>query len=291
MSTSNGKIMVVTGANTGIGYQTALALSRQGVRVLAHARTEAKAREAAERLATGAAAAAGREAGELVPVWGDFASLDEVENLAQQILSRAEKIDVLVNNAGAVFSPRQESRDGFELTFAVNHLATFLLTHRLLDRIKLSAPSRIVTLSSAAHQRGRLDLDDLQSTRRYTMFGAYGASKLANLLFSKELAVRLEGTGVTSNSVHPGVVFTRFGRDGDAGGGFDWLMGMAKPFLISPERGARTSVHVATAPELEGVSGEYFIRSKVARPSKSGRDAELAKALWEKTVELLGDRL
>ncbi len=278
-----GKVVVVTGASSGIGFETALAVGRRGARVLVHARSEAKAKAAVERLS----ARSGTAAGTFEPIHADFERLDAVVALADQILDRADRLDVLVNNAGAIFSPRQETADGFERTFAVNHLAPFLLTRRLLPRLEASAPARIVTVASMAHKRARFDLDDLQSTRGYTMFGAYGASKLANILFTRALARRLEGRGVTANCLHPGVVFTRFGRDGDAGGLFDRLMGLARPFLITPEKGARTSVYLACSPKVEGVSGVYFIRCRPATPSRQARDDALAEALWERTEALL----
>ncbi|MGH9029176.1 MAG: SDR family oxidoreductase, partial [Acidimicrobiales bacterium] len=208
---------------------------------------------------------------------------------AEQILARCDRIDVLVNNAGVVLSDRRETADGLEATFAVNHLGPFLLTEQLLDRIKQSAPARIVTVASTAHKSARrgLDFDDLQSERRYSGMQVYARTKLANIYFTTELARRLEGTGVTANCLHPGTVATGYGRDGDAKGVLAFGVTVIKPFILSAEDGARTSIYLASSPEVDGVSGLYFVKCKTSSPSKPARDDEAAKRLWQESENLV----
>jgi NAD(P)-dependent dehydrogenase (short-subunit alcohol dehydrogenase family) len=191
-----------------------------------------------------------------------------------------------VNNAGAVFSQRSLTVDGFERTFALNHLAYFLLTNLLIDLLRADAPSRIVNVSSAAHTGAVLDFDDLQSERKYAGFRAYGRSKLANILFTHELARRLEGTGVTANCLHPGVVATGFNRNN----GLLMQLGMtiARPFLISAEKGAQTIVYLASSPEVEGVTGEYFVNCTATSSSPASYDDEAARKLWDVSASLTG---
>ncbi len=277
-----GRVVLVTGARTGIGFETALGLAERGARVLVHARRPEQAERTVERL---------REVGgnglSLEPVWGDFGHLDEVVGLAEQVLERTGALHVLVNNAGGIFAPRQLTEDGFERTLQVDHLAPFLLTWRLLPRLLASAPARVVTVASTAHHQARLDLEDLQSERNYRTFQVYARAKLANILFTRELARRLEGSRVTANCLHPGVVWTRFGRDGDAGTAFDWLMRLARPLLLTPRKGARTSIYLASSPQVERTSGEYFARCRPARSSRAARDPALARALWTRTERML----
>ena len=216
----------------------------------------------------------------------DLASLAQVRRLAADLASKLERIDVLVNNAGAIHTTRKVTVDGLEMTFAVNHLAPFLLTNLLLPRLAASAPARVVTVASDAHRVGPLDFGDLQAERGYAAMMVYGRSKLCNILFAAELARRLAGTGVTSNSLHPGVVATGFGRN-DAG----WLSAGVKllaPLFISPGKGARTSLHLATSPEVEGLTGRYFKDSRPARPSRAALDEVAAKRLWEASLRLTG---
>ena len=213
----------------------------------------------------------------------DLASQRQVRRVAAALRERFDRLDVLVNNAGVSgWRTRLVTEDGLERTFAVNHLAPFLLTTLLLDRLGASAPARVVTVSSAAHRFFALDFDDLQGERRYSAFAAYCRSKLANVLFTHELARRLEGTGVTANCLHPGVVATDLFRDMPR-----WLRAMlVRPVVLTPAQGADTVLHLATAPALAGVSGRYFARRKAVRPSRSSRDAHAARRLWEASEAL-----
>jgi NAD(P)-dependent dehydrogenase (short-subunit alcohol dehydrogenase family) len=221
----------------------------------------------------------------------DLGSLAYVRTGAAEILRRCPRIDVLVNNAGVVLSERRVTVDGLEATFAVNHLGHFLLTELLLDRLKASAPARIVTVASTAHKGARrgLDFDDLQSERHYRAMSVYSKSKLANIYFTTELARRLAGTGVTANCLHPGTVATGYGRDGDARGALALGLKLSAPFFLSPEKGARTSVYVASAAELAEVTGRYFVRCRVATPSKSAQDQKAAQRLWGESEKLVAE--
>src|SRR5512138_2861292 len=262
-----GKHVVVTGASSGIGLHTATGLARLGASVALVARD--RARGEAALAATRAASAGG------VPslFLADLASLAQVRRLADALLAALPRIDVLVNNAGAMHARRKESPDGHELTLAVNHLAPFLLTTLLVPRLRASAPARVVTVSSEAHRMGPLDLDDLEARRGYSAMKVYGRSKLANVLFASELARREAGTGVASNSLHPGVVATGFGKNDP--GWFRVLVTLGRPFLASPRKGARTSIHVAASPDLAGVTGKYFKDRRAVPPAPFARDEAL----------------
>ena len=215
----------------------------------------------------------------------DLASMESIRKFAADFLDTHERLDVLINNAAIMPTSRTETSDGFETQFGVNHLAPFLLTHLLLDLLKASAPSRIVTVSSTLHHKATLDFDDLQyEHNKYRAMQAYGRSKLANVLFTYELARRLKGTGVTANCLHPGVVRTGLMRDLPLF--LQPLLKVAGLLMLSPDRGARTSVHVATSPELEGVTGEYFDQCAVARSSSASHDAQSGARLWEISAEL-----
>jgi NAD(P)-dependent dehydrogenase (short-subunit alcohol dehydrogenase family) len=220
----------------------------------------------------------------------DLASVASIDAFAAGLLAATDRLDVLVNNAGAVHGQRLETDDGFEMTFGVNHLGHFLLTGLLLDLLRASAPSRVVNVSSHAHKSARrgLDFDDLQSERRYRPFDAYGKSKLANIYFTRELARRLEGSGVTTNALHPGFVGSRFGRDGDLGT-FIGSVGMplARPFAISSEKGARTPIWLASSPQVATMTGGYFYKCAPSTPSKVARDDEAARRLWAASEELV----
>jgi NAD(P)-dependent dehydrogenase (short-subunit alcohol dehydrogenase family) len=284
-SDMTGKTVVVTGANSGIGRETALALARVGARTLITARDPARGRQAAEDIAR----RAGSEQVELVVF--DLGDLGSVRAGAAEILDRCLRLDVLVNNAGLVSSERRETVDGYEMTFAVNHLGPFLLSTLLLDRLASSAPSRIVNVASTSHKGARrgLNFDDLQSSAGYRTMKAYGASKLANVLFTAELARRLEGTGVTANCCHPGTVATGWGHDGDTKGLL--ALGLKAmphvPFILTPEQGARTSVYLATSAEVAEVSGGYFVGCRQKRPSSAAGDASAARRLYEVSEQLV----
>jgi retinol dehydrogenase 12 len=269
-----GRVVVVTGASSGIGAAAALELAGLGALVVPVGR---------ERRRLGAIA---RRLGGAEPLQADFASLAQVRRLAAELLDRHPRIDVLVNNAGLVAGSRTISADGFELTFAVNHLAPFLLTNLLLERLRASAPARVVTTSSDAHRGGMIDLEDLQGERRWSTWSAYSNSKLANVLFTRALARRLGGTGVTANCLHPGVIRTRLGRGARLPIRVGWRV--ASTFFGSPRKGASTIVYLASSPEAETASGEYFVDSRPRQPSLQAQDDDLGERLWNESARLVG---
>jgi NAD(P)-dependent dehydrogenase (short-subunit alcohol dehydrogenase family) len=275
-----GRTCIVTGASSGIGEETALALARLGARVVLICRS----RERGEGSRAAIAQRSGNDAVDLV--LGDLASLAEVRRIAAELLATCPAIQVLVNNAAVVNLRRSTTVDGHESTFAVNHLAYFLLTNLLLDRMRESAPARIVNVSSNGHESGKLDFDDLQSERNYRCMRVYGASKLANVLFTYELARRLRGTGVTANCLHPGAVATRLAHNNGAIAVI--ITALLRPFFLSPARGAATSIHLAAADEVEGVSGKYFVRQREVPSSPASYDEADARRLWEESCRLTG---
>lgn len=285
MADMSGKVCVVTGANSGIGKATAMGLAQRGAHVVMVCRNPEKGATAL------ADVQADPGAGSAELVIGDLGSLDETRALAAALLDACPTLDVLVNNAGVWLSSREETPDGFEKTFAVNHLATFLLSNLLLDRLAEGAGGRVVTLSSDLHYRGHIDFDDLQRrSRRFAGMSAYSDSKLANVLFAFELARRAARRGVTSNAVHPGVVRSNLGTT--SGGLKGRLWGAAVkavgPLLLSPEKGAMTSIYCASAPELAARTGEYFAKSRAKTPAREARDADVAKRLWAASEALTG---
>lgn len=280
MTAASEKVAIVTGASAGIGLYTALGLARRGLRILMvgrdPVRTERALRLVAER--------SGSE--HVETALADFASLAAVRRLAETLLSSHERIDVLVNNAGLI-SPRfQLSQDGYELTVAINHLGPFLLTNLLLDRLRQSAPSRILTVASQAHRGARLDLRELTRPRDWSPLSAYGRSKLCNVLFTRALARRLDAKQVTTACLHPGVVATAIGDNAGALAGFGWRL--AKPFLISPEKGAGTSLFLATVADPTPFHGAYVIGERIAEPDSNARDDGLAEELWSESARLVG---
>ncbi|MGA2521381.1 MAG: SDR family oxidoreductase [Acidimicrobiales bacterium] len=281
-----GKTVVVTGGSSGIGLETAVALSRAGATTVITARDRARGEAAVADIR----ARSGNDGVEVVLF--DLGDLASVRSGAAELLGRCSRIDVLVNNAGLVLSERRETGDGLEATFAINHLGPFLLTELLLERITASAPARIVNVASTAHKGARrgLDFDDLQSTHRYGGMQAYSRSKLANIYFTTELARRLEGTGVTVNCLHPGTVATGFARDGDASGVLAFGIKLIKPFILTAEKGARTSVYLASSPEVAGVTGKYFVKCRARTPSRAARDPEAARRLWQESDALVTAR-
>lgn len=285
MPDMQGKTVVVTGGNSGIGVETAEALAQMGARVIVTARNADKGRAAV----AGIGQRLGGDAQVQLVVF-DLADLSSVRRGAEEILEQAPRLDVLVNNAGLVLSERHETVDGFEATLATNHLGPFLLTNLLLDRIKASSPAHIVNVASTAHNTARkgMPFDDLQSTKRYRGMRVYGESKLANILFTLELARRLEGTGVTANSLHPGTVRTGYGADGDARGFLAFGIKIAHPLFLSPAKGARTSIYLASSPAVEGVTGKYFVKCKERKPRRWAEDPEAAQRLWQVSAELVG---
>jgi NAD(P)-dependent dehydrogenase (short-subunit alcohol dehydrogenase family) len=273
------RVGVVTGASAGIGLYTALGLARTGMRVVMvgrdRARTDAARRFVMERV---------REA-QLEIALADFASLAQVRRLAGEILGAHDRLDLLVNNAG-LFSPKfRLSADGYELTFAVNHLAPFLLTNLLLDRLKASAPARIVTVASRAHRGNQIDLRTIAGSQDWTMLKAYGRSKLCNILFTRELAARLRGSGVAASCLHPGVVATGIGQ---RGGVVELGWRLMKPFMISVEKGAETSLFLATVADPARFDGGYVVGKALAQPDPAALDDDLARRLWQESARLVG---
>ena len=271
MNDLSGKSILVTGATDGIGKVTARELARMGARVTIVGRNPTKTQAAAAELSA-------QSPHPVQTLVGDLSIQAEVRRVAAEYRAANPRLDVLVNNAGALFTSRQVSADGIEMTLALNHLNYFLLTHLLLDMLKASAPARIVNVSSAAHVGGRINLQDIQLTRGYSSWGAYSQSKLANVLFTYELARRLEGSGVTVNALHPGFVATRFGRSN--GGLFDPLFRLFQVAAITPEQGAETSIYLASSPEVEGVSGRYFDKKKAVSSSALSYRKDTAEQLW-----------
>ncbi len=276
-SSMQGKTVLVTGASQGIGKAAATALAKLGAEVVLLCRNRERGEAAAREIAQ----ASGRERIEVI--YADLSIQSEVRRAAAEFKQRHAKLHVLLNNAGLILPERKLTPDGLEETFATNHLGYFLLTNELLDVLKASAPARIVNVSSEAHKIGRVDFADLQFERGYSQMGAYARSKLANLLFTYELARRLEGTGVTVNALHPGVIRSNFGRNG---GPFTWMVKLAAPFMTSVEGGARTSVHLASSPEVEGVTGKYWKSRRPARSASQSHDLAAQKKLWEVSEQL-----
>ena len=275
-----GRTVLVTGGTGGIGKATAVGLAELGAHLAITGRDRARAEAAAWEIR----AAGGGQVDVLV---ADLSSQAEVRRLAEEVLRRLPGLDVLVNNVGGYWNTRHVTADGLERTFALNHLAPFLLTHLLLDRLTENAPARVVTVASNAHSMGRFDFDDLQGERSYSGARAYNQSKLANVLFSYELARRLLGTSVTANAVHPGAVRTSFGAE-DPAGVQRLLVPLIRPFMKSPAQGAATSVHVSSAPELEEVTGRYFANSTPKKSSARSYDQVVAARLWRVSADTVG---
>jgi NAD(P)-dependent dehydrogenase (short-subunit alcohol dehydrogenase family) len=273
-----GKTIVATGATSGIGEAAVLALAGQGARIVIVARDEARGRATMQKIEAKAPGLGHRLH------LADLSSIAATRKVGAAIAASEPRIDVLINNAGALFSNRRVTPEGLELTFALNHMSYFVLTEALRERLTASAPARIASTSSIAHERESLDFNDLQSANGYGGLKVYSRSKLANILFTRELARRLAGTGVTANCLHPGVVATRFG---DASGGF---LGLLIPFLrlffISPEAGADTIVYLASSPDVEKTTGGYFVKRKLTEPSAAARDDTAAKRLWIESEKL-----
>jgi retinol dehydrogenase 12 len=274
-----GRLCVVTGASSGIGKAASLALARLGATVILVCRDAGRGRAALAEVS--AAAAAGAPALEIT----DLSSMAQVRELAGRLSGR-DRIDVLVNNAGLVLGDRRVTPDGLEYTFAVNHLAPFLLTNLLRAQLLASAPSRVVTVSSAVHRGARLDLGDLQLERHFSGLRAYANGKLANILFTRELARQLADTGVTANCLHPGSVRTGFGKEG----GTLLKVGLTAilPSLNSPEMGAFTLVYLASSPAVADATGGYYVSAARRRPSRAARDQTTGRRLWQLSAELTG---
>lgn len=275
-----GKTYLVTGANAGIGKATALGLARMGATVVLVCRN----RERGEAAQAEIIAASGNTAVDLLIA--DLSSQEAIRQLAVEFKHRYQNLHGLINNAGVAKKERTLTADGIETTLAVNHLAPFLLTNLLLDTLNASAPARIVNVSSMVHKWGQIDFDDLQGEKQYDMDKAYNQSKLANILFTYELARRLEGTAVTVNSLEPGMVATDFGQEYT---GFKGFMNKAwRIFMKSPAQGAETSIYLATALEVSGISGKHFVKKQVVTSAKATYDLEMARRLWDMSAELTG---
>lgn len=274
----SGRVCMVTGSNRGIGKATALGLARRGATVVMVCRDQGQGEAAVAELKV----ESGNPAVDLM--LADLSSQASIRQLVADFRGRYQQLHVLVNNAGLTLKHRSVTVDGVETTFAVNHLAPFLLTNLLLDVLRASAPARIVNVSSMVHRWGTIDFDDLQGERAYNMDRAYNQSKLADVLFTYELARRLEGTGVTVNCLQPGMVATDFAREYT---GFKrFMVALLRPFMRTPAKGAETSVYLASSPEVEGVTGKYFASKKEAKSSKESHDAFLSKRLWEVSAHL-----
>ena len=273
-----GKICLVTGATSGIGKATALGLAQRGATIVMVGRDREKGEAVQREIKT----KSGNEAVDLL--LADLSSQESVRQLAENFLQRYTQLHVLINNAGMTSLRRRETVDGLERTFAVNQLAPFLLTNVLLDVIKASAPSRIINVSSDAHEAGHINMDDLQSAKKYMR--AYGQSKLALVLFTYELARRMQGTGVTATCLHPGFVATNFGQNGTGPIGRS-VMNVISRFGMSPEEGAKTSIFLATSPQVKGVTGKYFVKSIPKRSAPITYDVTLQRQLWEECARLV----
>lgn len=276
-----GKTVVVTGATDGVGKEAATCIAAAGATLVLVSRNADKGRAVVARMR--------REAdNEAISfLQADLSRLDQVRRVAGEIRERCNRLDVLLNNAGAIFMRRRENPDGIEMTWALNHLNYFLLTHELLELIKTSAPARIVNVASTAHHRGAINFDDLEGRRAYFGRRAYEQSKLANILFTYELARRLDGSGVTANALHPGFVRTRFGSNNGLPVRL-LLAALMRTSGISVADGGKTSVYLATSPEVEGASGGYYDRCALARSSSASRDETVARRLWQVSAERVG---
>jgi NAD(P)-dependent dehydrogenase (short-subunit alcohol dehydrogenase family) len=281
MASMDGKIVLVTGATSGIGYYTAQEIARMGATIIVHGRTEEKC------LATISSIRLGTGSDKLGYLVADLSSQAQIRQAAQDFNGKYDHLDVLVNNAGAFFLFRRLSMDGIEMTFAVNHLAYFLLTNLLLEALKASSSARIVNVSSGSHLNQHLDFDDLQFRRFYRPFCAYGRCKLANVLFTYEHSRRLEGSHITANALTPGMVATDIWKKV-----VPWLNPLISPVMEHigqpPLQGAQTSIYLATSPEVEGVSGKYFAHLHEVRSSPESHDTETAKRLWQMSLQMVG---
>src|SRR5437667_5212258 len=279
--TMAGKVVLITGGTGGIGKATAIGLATLGARVGITGRDLARAEEAAADIR----ATSGNTAVDAFAA--DLTSQAEVRRLAAAVLDAYPRLDVLINNVGGFWAHRHTTADGLEQTLALNHLAPFLLTKLLLDRLKASAPARVVTVSSGAQAMGQIDFDDLQGTRNYSGQRAYNQSKLANVMFSNELARRLEGTGVTANSLHPGVVRSNFGAE-DQAWFFTVISRVVRPLLKTPAQGARSPIYLASSPDLDNVTGQFFANGKPKTANKLAYDPDMTAKLWNVSAALVG---
>jgi len=277
----NGKICLVTGASSGIGKATALGLAKLGATVVMVCRDAARGDAALSKIKR----KSGSRSVDLL--LADLSSQEAIRRLASEYKSKYQQLHVLINNAGVYYTKRHVTVDGLEAMFAVNYLARFLLTHLLLDIIKQSVPARIINVAGAYHAKGKIDFDDLQGEKDFEGQRANHQSKLADVLFTYELARRLEGTGVTVNCLHPGMVATDLiDKDKDFPVFFKYLYKLSRPLMKSPAKGAETSIYLASSPEVEGITGQYFVNKKIAQSSPESHDPQLAQRLWEVSEKL-----
>jgi len=275
------KVVLITGGTGGIGKATSIGLARLGARIGITGRDRARAEQAAADIRT----ASGNPAVDAFAA--DMTSQAEVRRLAVAVLAAYPRLDVLVNNVGGFWAHRHLTADGLERTFALNYLAPFLLTSLLLDRLTSSAPARVVTVSSGAQAMGRIAFDDLQGTRNYSGQRAYSQSKLASVMFTNELARRLAGTGVTANCLHPGVVRTNFGSE-DQARFFAVISRVTLPLLKTPAQGAQTAIYLASSPDMDGITGQFFANRKLKTANKAAYDTDLTARLWQVSADLVG---
>ena len=278
MADMQGKVLVITGATSGIGLVAAQELAGMGARLVLVARDRTRGEATLANLS---------RSGDQVHSmhYADLSVISEMKRVAQEIASAEPRIDVLINNAGALFSSRQLTADGLEKTFALNHMSYFVVTLGLAERLRATPGARVVNTSSDAHRRAQIDLDDLQSEKDYRGFPVYGRSKLLNVLFTRELARRWHDSGITANALHPGFVATRFGDE--SGGFFQRMIGPAKMFFaISPKKGAETIVYLASSAQVAGQTGLYFYKSQAVNPSRAARDDEAGRRLWAESERL-----
>ncbi len=280
MSRMDGKQCLITGGTNGIGLIAARELAKQGASVVIVGRNPEKTVQTVESLrqVTGNP--------NISSLIGDMSSMADVRRVAREYAASHSRLDLLLNNAGAFFGKRLVTKDGYEMTFALNHLGYYTLTRDLMDLLKRSAPARVVNVSSELQSMGRVDFDDLMGEKRFSGHQAYNQSKLANILFTFELARRLQGTGVTATCVHPGVVATNFGKE-NPNGLMSFLLALAGPFMLTPEKGADTLIWLASSPEVEGVTGKYFARRKERRVNRQALDAAACARLWEVSEQLV----
>ena len=275
-----GKTVVITGGTSGIGEVAAVALAKMGASIVLVARDKSRGDATLARLRDSAPDIAHSVH------FADLLRLAEMKRVAAEIADREPRIDVLINNAGALFAKRRLTEDGLERTFALNHMAYFVMAAGLRERLLASGPARIINMASAAHQGATLDFNDLQSAKSFGARKAYGQSKLCNILFTRELARRLQGTGVTANCLHPGFVATRFGDQ--SGGLISRLVWFAKFFAISPAKGAETIIYLASSPDVRETTGQYFYKSALTMPSSAAQDDRSALLLWQRSAALAG---
>ncbi|XP_078000730.1 retinol dehydrogenase 13-like [Glandiceps talaboti] len=278
----DGKTVIVTGANTGIGKETARDLAKRGARVILACRDQERANAALEEIKKST------DNKNVVVKMLDLASLQSVRKFAKEINQEESRLDILINNAGVMWCPYMKTQDGFEMQLGVNHLGHFLLTNLLLDLLKKSTPSRIVNVSSIAHEPGKINFDDINSEKEYSKSAAYGQSKLANILFTRELSKKLQGTGVTVNALHPGVIQTELGRHLNKYIRYAMSVLLAPVFLKTPVDGAQTSIHCAVEEDLKDVSGLYFSDCIPKEPQPQAQDDEVAKKLWDLSAKMVG---